>query len=120
MAGMQVPLVLVPRYSSYTGADTFTTLGIDVTDYSRASVCVWRSPLIGSSPTFALTFEESMDQNSWTTCSGTSAGVDPGADTETMYSPTLAKRWFRLKLVLGGTSPVATCWVIGYLEQRES
>jgi hypothetical protein len=119
MAGELVPLVLLPRYSSYVGAQTFTTIGMDVSSYSEAIVNVWRGPLTGTSPTFAISFEESTDQNTWSTCTNGSGG-DPGADTEAQYTPTLGKRWFRAKIVLGGTDPATTCWGIGFLELRES
>jgi hypothetical protein len=38
MAGELVPLVLVPRYTSYLGAFAFTTIGMEVTDYEKALV----------------------------------------------------------------------------------
>jgi hypothetical protein len=119
MAGEFVPLVLLPRYSTYAGASTFTTIGMEVSEYSSASVNVWRGKLLGTTPTFGVTFEESIDQLTWSTCTGTSAGVDPGEETEALYTATLKKRWFRIKVVLGGTSPAATCWAIGFLEKRE-
>ena len=40
MAGELVPLVLLPRYTTYAGADTFTSIGMDVTPYSKAIVNV--------------------------------------------------------------------------------
>jgi hypothetical protein len=119
MAGNLTPLVMLPRYTTFSGANTFTTVGMDVTDYSKAILNVWRGAMNGSSPTYAISFEESTDQETWATCSGGSGG-DPGANTEVQYTPTLAKRWFRVKVVLGGTQPVATCWAVGFLEQRES
>jgi hypothetical protein len=119
MAGELVPLVLIPRFSSYIGANTFVTVGMDVSDYEKAIVNVWRGNMTGTAPTFAISFEESTDQDSWSTCaSGT--GGDPGANAEAQYTPTLGKRWFRAKLILGGTQPAATCWAVGFLEQRES
>ena len=122
MAGELVPLVMMPRYSCYSGADTFYTMPLDVTAYESVILNVWRSPLVGTTPTFGLTFQESTDAStdaSWSTVTGVSAGVDPGADTETQYTGTLKKRWFRVKLVLGGTGPVSTCWAVGFLERRQ-
>ena len=119
MAGNRIPLVLMPRYSSFNGVGTFTTIGMDVTDYESAEVNAWRGALLGTAPTFAMSFEESTDQVTWATCTG-GAGGDPGANTEAQYTPTLGKRWFRVKLVLGGTLPGVTCWAIGFLVQRES
>ena len=119
MAGTLVPLVLIPRYSSYVGAQTFTTIGMDVSNYSTAIVNVWRGPLTGTSPTFVVSFEESTDQDSWSACVG-GGGGDPGTDTEVQYTPTLGKRWFRATIVLAGTDPAATGWGIGFLELREA
>ncbi len=120
MAGMQTPVVMLPRYSCYSGADDFTTIAMDVTAYVKATLNVWRSPLVGTSPTFAIAFEESTDQNSWSACTVTPGTSDPGADTETQYDVTLTKRWFRVKVTLGGTDPVSTCWCVGFFEERES
>ncbi|MEJ2202960.1 MAG: hypothetical protein P8170_02490 [Gemmatimonadota bacterium] len=38
MAGELVPLVLIPRYTSYVGDGTFTTIAMDVTEYESAIV----------------------------------------------------------------------------------
>lgn len=120
MAGMQTPVVMVPRYSCYSGADDFMTIAMDVTAYSKATLNIWRSPLVGTTPTFAFLFQESTDQVTWSACAISPSGTDPGADSETQYEVTLTKRWFRLKLTLGGTDPVATCWCVGFFEERES
>ncbi len=119
MAGELVPLVLLPRYTSYVGATDFTTIGMEVSDYSKAIVNVWRGPIIGTAGTFACVFEESTDQLTWSTCTNGTGG-DPGLSTEAQYKPELNKRWFRIKVTIGGTLPAASCWAIGYLERRES
>ncbi len=119
MAGELVPLVLIPRYSTFVGATTFVTVGMDVTEFEKAIVNVWRGPMTGTSPTYAISFEESTDQDNWTQCTNGSGG-DPGASTEAQYSPTITKRWFRAKLVLAGTNPAVTTWAVGFLERRES
>lgn len=121
MAGVQTPVVMLPRYSTYAGAEDFVTIAMDVTAYVTATLNVWRAALVGTSPTFAIAFEESTDQNNWTACTVSPASTpDPGADTETQYTVTLAKRWFRVKVTLGGTDPVSTCWCVGFFEERES
>ncbi len=119
MAGELVPLVLIPRYTTYAGASTFTSIAMDVSEYQKAIVNVWRGKLTGTSPTFTVSFQESTDQDSWTTCTNGSGG-DPGAETEAQYSPTLAKRWFRIVLTLAGNDPVGSAWAIGFLEMRQS
>ena len=119
MAGLYVPLVLIPRYSTYSGASTqFATVGMDVSEYEKAVLSFWRS--VGANlATFTINFEESMDQITWTTCAG-GAFTDPGAATEAQYLPVLSKRWFRVTINLTGANAVATCWCIGFLMQRES
>jgi hypothetical protein len=121
MAGELVPLVMLPRYSSYNGAGDFTTIGMEVTDYTSAILNVWRGPFNGSG-TVAFSCEESTDQTNWTTCSGTNvAGYDPGQNNEGQAVATLKKRWFRVKVAVAGTGAIGvTCWAIGFLEQREA
>lgn len=55
----------------------------------------------------------------WTTCTG-GAATDPGTNTEAQVVATLKKRWFRVKVTLGGTDPIGTCWAVGFLEERLS
>ncbi len=119
MAGELIPLVLLPRYTAYAGAADFTTIGMEVSDYSKAIVNCWRGPIIGTAGTFAVVFEESTDQLTWSTCTSGSGG-DPGLNTEAQYKPELNKRWFRIKVTVGGTNAAVNCWAIGYLERRES
>lgn len=119
MAGLLVPLVMLPRYSCYSGATVFTTIPIDVSAYDSIILSAWRGDLVGTA--FKLTVQESTDQStatSWTTVSGISADSDPGEETEAKYTGTLTKRWLRLKLELTGTTPVVTCWALGFLQQR--
>ena len=71
-----------------------------------------------SGPTFAVVFEESTDQLSWSTCTSGEGG-DPAEETEAQYTPELNKRWFRVKVTLGGTTPAGSCWAIGFLEMRQ-
>jgi hypothetical protein len=93
---------------------------MEVTDYEQAIVNVFRGPLIGTAPTFGVTLEESTDQQTWTTCTGTTPNYDPGSGLEGQQTATLKKRWFRIKVTLAGTSPVVTCWALGFLMLRES
>ena len=118
MAGELTPLVLLPRDTTYAGQDDFYTIGIDVTRFSSAIVNIWRGKLLGTTPTIGFTFQESADGYNWTNCAGVGPGVDPGQDQELQYTATLAKQWFRVKVTLGGTSPIGTCWAVGFLEER--
>ena len=123
MAGELTPLVLLPRYTTYAGASDFVTIAMDVSDYQKAIINLWRGILLGGSPTITFSCEESTDQVFWTPCAGTNVtAFDPGQADEKQATATLAKRWFRLKVALTGSSPgpAATCWAVGFLEQRES
>ena len=118
MAGALTPVVMLPRYSTYAGETTFTTIAMDVSPYQRAILGVWRGILVGTD--FEVTCEESADQEDWTVCDGTNAeDFDPGEEDEGPVTATLRKRWFRLKIVLTGTDPQVTCWAVGFLEERE-
>ena len=120
MSGELVPLVLLPRYTTYAGAGTYTTIAMDVTEYQSAIVNVWRGILNGGGSTVAISFEESTNQVSWTTCTNGTGG-DPGVNTETQYTPTLSKRWFRAKVVTTGSEVVSVMlWAVGFLEMRIS
>ena len=120
MAGELVPLVMLPRFTTLHGATDFTTIGMEVADYSSAILNVFRGPVGGTSGTFAITCQESTDQQTWPNCSGATASYDPGESTEGQLTPDLKKRWFRVKVTLGGTGPTVSCWALGFLEMRES
>lgn len=119
MAGELVPLVMLPRYTTFAGATTFLTIAMDVTEYSKAILNAWRGPLSGGG-LFKLTCQESTDGLNWADCAGESWPVDPTQDTEDQYDATISRRWFRVKLELTGSTPAVTCWVVGFLERRES
>lgn len=121
MAGLFVPLVLIPRYTTYTGANgtSFTTVGMDVSDYEKAVVSFFRTAGV-SLTNVTINFEESTDQVTWTTCSGGPFN-DPGAGTETQFQPVITKRWFRINVTINsGANAAVTCWCLGFLMQRES
>ena len=123
MAGELVPLVMIPRFTTYAATGTYSTIAMDVTEYQNAILNVWRGTAVGGggSP-YAIKFEESTDQVSWSVCSVTPSGgpnYDPGADSEAQYVAALKKRWFRVSVILGASGPVVMSWAVGFLEQRE-
>jgi len=119
--GELVPLVMLPRFSTYSGQTSFVTVAMDVTEYQNAILNVWRGPVTNAG-TFKIFFEESTDQVTWSTCAGTSGtGEDPGDNTELQYTAQLKKRWFRVKITIGASADASvTCWAVGFLEQRLS
>lgn len=121
MAGVYVPLVLLPRFTTLAGGNntSFTTIAMDVSEYEQAVVSFWRAAGLNLS-SLAINFEESMDQQNWSTCGGTPF-TDPGALAEAQFSPVLTKRWFRINLTVAtGSTAVLTCWCLGFLMQRET
>jgi len=126
MSNDLVPLVMLPRYSTFAGRASatqyFKTIGMDVTEYDQAIINLWRGRVVGSNtPGFAMWFEESTDQDNWTRCVGSPPGpegCDPGEDTEQQYTLVLKKRWFRMRWQLGGADNVVSCWAVGFLHLR--
>ena len=120
MAGELVPVIMLRKFSTFSGATSFATAAIETTSYTKALLSVWRGRLVGGATTFVFKAEESTDQESWATCGGTNTNVNPGQETEVQCSATLTKRWFRVKVTLTGANPSATCWAIGFFEKRET
>jgi hypothetical protein len=118
MAGDRVPVVLVPRFTTYVGQTDFWTLPIDVQAYSSVELMAWRGPLLGTAPTFTIFGMESIDRQHWSEVAG-STGDDPGTNTEAAYDWQFSGRWFRLRVTLGGTAPGVSWWAQGFLEKRE-
>lgn len=116
MSVEQVPLVLLPRFTTLVGGGAFSTTGIDATLFSTAHVHVYRGPLLGAGA-FEIHFEESMDRARWAPCQG-DLGGDPGPELEASYSVSLQKKWFRTFVVLSGGPVGVTCYAVGSLELR--
>jgi len=121
----QAPLVMVPRFTtlagSIGGAEGFTSVGLDLSEYAWANLTVWRGAVVGSAPpplanAFEIVFEGSTDRNTWTSLTG--APSDPGENIQTMYPFGLTRRWLRVRIKLAQADNVVTCWVAGFLEKR--
>jgi len=125
MAGVLVPLVLLPRFTTLgdSGTQEFTTIALEVTPYEAAILNAWRGNFVSTagSPVFKIYFEESTDGTAWSICGGTSAtGEVLAAATETQYTATLTKQWFRIRVKIeSGTNMAVTCWAVGFLEERQ-
>ena len=114
MKGTLMPVVVLPRYTSLLGGGTFTTVPVDVSEYSAATLTLWRGyTALGGS--FTAYFEDSHDALEWTVLNG--SGSDPGANASVIVRFDLSRRWLRARVVLASTDS-ATCWVVGALEER--
>ena len=121
MKGELVPMVLIPRFSSYFGTSEFETVALDVSAFSGGTCTLWRGKLLGGG-TFKLFTETSHDGYTWF---GYPPGVggapipwDPGDDASMEVGLAFSHRYFRVRIVLTGTDPAVTCWCTGLLEYR--
>jgi hypothetical protein len=123
MAGILVPVVMIPKYTCYSGIPTgpsatgFVTQPCDVRAYAGFSLNFWRSPMFGTgSPGITVWFEESVDEFPDFTAIGGSH--TPNASDENPYTGSFTKQWFRIRVILTGDTPVVTCFCAGFFEQR--
>ena len=120
MKGQAVPLVLIPRYTSYLGSGEFTTVPLDVTQYAQACVTFWRGGLWHASmgATFQAVFQVSHDADEWFTVNP--PGTITTTNTYGTFEVALSRRWFRIKIDLAEDNRVVgiTCWATGLLERR--
>jgi hypothetical protein len=121
VSNVDAAIVFLPRWTTLVGASSFSSLPLDCTRFGSAQFQLWRGPLRGTdSPTFLAYLEESLDAQNWVLGPSTPTGYDPASDDPTLVRPKLFSygfrlRWFRVRVVLGGTDPVVTCWAEGLL-----
>ncbi len=123
MQGEQVPLILVPRYTSYCGAGDYLSAPVDTAGYWSASVAFWRGRLLGtSSPAVKFYAQGSTDAIEWFDLALRTppdpVWLDPGQDNAVTRGVTLQYRWLRVKVVLSGTDPAVSCWAAGLVIER--
>jgi hypothetical protein len=127
MIGESVPLVMIPRFTSYVGPSTYSTNPLDVSEYAKANLEFWRGELAGSQvtppdqSTFTAYFEEASDPNppsgNWTAIVTAITSVNTNSVVELPFT----KKFFRIRIVLTATPAglcAITCWAAGNLERR--
>lgn len=122
MAGKSVPIVLVPRFTSYLGVGFFYSIPVPVAAYDALVLDFWHGTITGTAPVaMYLYVEESTDGNVWTPTAGPTLIPSPYTPTpgEDQFRQLLTKAWLRLGVELTGTNVGVTCWASGYLELRE-
>lgn len=110
-------IVFLPRFTTLAGATTFLTAPIDVSQFAGAQFQVWRGDirLKTGTGTFSVTFEESLDTETWVVGPSTPQPYVVPAHDVRMFSYSFRLRWFRLKIEVTGADPVVTCWAEGLL-----
>lgn len=122
MAGELVPLVMIPRFTTYVGASEYLTVPLVVSSYQSVKITVWRGKLVGAPGTGAslnVIFQTSNDAEVWTDVSMSAITT---ADASELVEFAMKERWLRVRLVLteDTDSVVAlTLWAVGFLEVRE-
>lgn len=122
MAGELVPLVLVPRFTTYVGGAVYTTVALDVSAFGTLHLATWMGPLIGDAGTgaavTAAAIQISEDGDDWETL----VSMIPGANQHHLLLAPLMKRFLRARVELAADANnvvAVTCWSTGYLERRE-
>lgn len=103
-----------PRFTTLVGQASFATTPLDVTSFSNVQIQVWRGEIVNGGA-FAAYVEESLDAENWSQVGGTAAGYDPGTGLIKSLNYCFQLRWFRVRIALTGSSPMATCWAEGLL-----
>lgn len=108
-------IVLIPRFTTFVGAQTFYTVPINVRDYHQVNVSTFAGVGIGSSPTIEVDVEDSPDLKFWSV--HTDVSPTPGSES-TPATLVLKREWLRLKVTLGGTNPAFSSWAVGDFVMR--
>lgn len=126
MKGDLVPVVMIPRFTSYVGEGTYTTVPMDVSGFKSATLEFWRGLLHGTvgQVSFNAHFEEAA-QPSPPSASDWVALISPisAPNTSSLLPLTFTRQFFRIRIELAtsdDTNNLAaiTCWAAGSLEKR--
>lgn len=118
MPGRSVPVVLLPRFTSYLGPGTFSTTPIPVAAYDRLLLSFLAGSLLGAGSGVTLAMSESNDGDAWSPCSGSTPAL-PTPFNEVQWTFNLTKAWLRFDVVLAGANAGLTCYAQGHFELRE-
>lgn len=117
MAGQNVPIVLIPRYTTYVGTGDFRTIPIPVSAYEALVLNFINGNMIGSG-TVILSCQETNDLQTWTACTGDTPAV-PSPFQEIQWRFNVSKAWLRFTVSLNGNNIGFTCAAQGFFEKRE-
>ncbi len=123
MKGEMVPLILIPRYTTYVGNqdEGFPSVPMEMTAYEDGEVVFWRGELLtsgGVTPDVRFHLEASMDAVAWTPISTGATGMPIPAKTPVSVGVGFSKKWFRVRTVLYGNEATVSCWAIGQVNTR--
>jgi hypothetical protein len=121
MPGVDASIVFLPRFTALVGAADFATAPLAVSEQGGAQFQVWRGPIrTASGPgTFTLYLEESLDAQTWALGPSAAQAITVAENSPLFLSYSFRLRWFRLRVTLGGSSPMVSCWAEGLLRGGE-
>lgn len=106
-------IVLLPRFTTFSGAHVFVSEPLAVSGFVMIDLAIWRGD-VADGGGFEFNLQQSIDQTNWTTI----ATTDPGADTENVLNIPLNGSWIRSRVVLSGLGPGVTCYAYGLITAR--
>lgn len=115
----EAAIALFPRFTTLvsdgTATTSFTSTPLEVSRFGSAQFQAWRGSIVGTSPTFKVYVEESLDGQEWVLPPGGAGGFDPGSLPGSLknFSYAFRLRWFRLRVDFKGQ--FVTCWAEGIL-----
>lgn len=117
MRGAIVPVVMLPRFTSYVGAGSYTTPPLAVEAYAKGVLTFWRGKLVGGAATdpFLAYLEVSHDASVWVP----TLFFSTVNTSDTLPTP-FPRRWFRVRVeLLGDANGVVglSMWMAGVLER---
>lgn len=125
VAGKNVPVVLLPRFSTFVGPTPCWSAPIPVSPYVSVAFDFWNAAMNGAPAAgVQVDVQESNDLlerqgNTWDTCAGGSPWVRGPGPGQAPLSAVLTKAWMRIGVTPLGTQPGVTCHAEGFFERRE-
>jgi hypothetical protein len=117
------PVVMIPRFTSYLGEGTYTTIPMEVSSFRRATLEFWRGTLVGTAgqTTFAAHFEQASEADPPGGWSAIVSSITTPNDSD-LLDLEFSKAYFRIRIVLAtddvNNLAAITCWAAGSLERR--
>lgn len=120
MAGKNVYVVLIPRFTTFVGPATFLSAPIPISAYASGTFDFWNGAMNGAPAAgVQLDLFESNDVVTWEACAGGSPWVRGPGTGEFQATAAFTKAWLRFGITPLGTQPAVTCFAAGYFELRE-
>jgi len=107
-------VVLLPRFTAFSGARTHLGTPMGVRAFGTATIMLWTGVGTGTSPVFELQLQHSHDLTLWEVLDT----LTPTPGTELVVGVGFSREWLRLAVTLTGTDPAFTCWCVGNFVRR--